>query len=103
MSIDNVQRWLIRKATTNDAEGITEMLFMLKSISPTDSPAHLHDEDSQQAMLALAGGNGVNNREAVTVNSEKRETIDNVVSGFEGSLRANRQSRIGNHLQVLSY
>lgn len=34
---------------------------------------HLHDEDCQQAMLALAGGNGMNNREFGEANSENRK------------------------------
>ncbi len=71
---------------------------------------HLHDDDSQQAMLALAGGNGTNggngaiiNRDAATWNSEKSETTGNVDPDLEGSLRAVGQSTIEKLSQVREF
>ncbi len=65
---------------------------------------HLHDDDSQQAMVALAGGNGARiNRDEGALNSQKSETTGNVASSFEGSLRAVGQSRIERLSQVREF
>ncbi|OWY64939.1 hypothetical protein B7486_44640, partial [cyanobacterium TDX16] len=65
---------------------------------------HLHDDDSQQAMLALAGGNGTRiNRDAGALNSEKSERNDKIDSDFEGSLRAVGQSTIEKLSQVREF
>ncbi len=68
---------------------------------------HLHDDDSQQAMAALAGGNGIVgengtriSRDAGALNSQESETTGNVASDFEGSLRAVGQSTIEKLSQV---
>jgi hypothetical protein len=65
---------------------------------------HLHDDDSQQAMLALAGGNGTSiNRDAGAVNSKKSERTGEPASCFEGSLRAVGQSTIEKLSQVREF
>ncbi len=65
---------------------------------------HLHDDDSQQAMVALAGGNGPRiNRDAGALNSPKSETIGDADSRFEGSLRAVGQSTIKKLSQVREF
>jgi hypothetical protein len=62
---------------------------------------HLHDDDSQQAMVALADGNGTHiSRDAGALNSQKSETTGNVDSDLEGSLRAVGQSKIEKLSQV---
>jgi hypothetical protein len=53
---------------------------------------HLHDDDSQQAMLALA-----------TTGTETAAAGPAVVEGSEGSLRANGQSTIEKLLQVREF
>ena len=65
---------------------------------------HLHDDDSQQAMLALAGGSGaLSNRDPGALNSKKSETTGNVEGASEGSLRANGQSTIEKLSQVREF